>query len=651
MTKCVGSHVAVLVLMILAGVTACSEPPTGEPATPTVRSGPTTARWELAEQMREDLHNPRHAADGGGRAWLEAEPGETPRASVGTAGRWTIVYEAGPLGIAVGGMIYFQVSPFWGWSTPQPSIPASPGFTQVTTEAPGVLLKPRTLDEQLLGIAIFGEPLKAGQQVRIVYGAGSAGALADRFAERGSSFWIAVDGDGDGVRKLLAESPTVDVQPGPAEQVVVTLPTTAHPGTTVRLTVAVLDARGDAGAIMEGSIGLVSDPPGLDLPATITLTTADVGRKTIDINVPREGLYRVRAVIAKGPDGISNPMLVANGVRRVLWADLHGHSNYSDGTGLPEDFFSYARDVAALDVVALTDHEHWGMRFLDQYPEMWDHIRAQNTRFHEPNRFVTLLGFEWTSWIYGHRHVLFFDDDAPLLSSLDPASESPTQLWAALRGRKALTVAHHSAGGPIAVDWSIAPDPAFEPVTEVVSVHGSSEAADTPGRIYDAVDGNYVQDALKRGYRLGFVGSGDGHDGHPGLTHLAGPSGGLAAIFSEDLTRTAVYDALRARRTYATNGPRIFLSVLLDEQLMGAVVPTAKDPNASRKLTIRVVAPAPIDHVDIIRSGRVAEYIMVKDTIAHIEREVPTLGAGEYLYVRVVQFDGGAAWSSPFFAE
>ena len=31
----------------------------------------------------------------------------------------------------------------------------------------------------------------------------------------------------------------------------------------------------------------------------------------------------------------------------------------------------------------------------------------------------------------------------------------------------------HSAGGPIATDWTFPPDPVLEPVTEVVSVHGS----------------------------------------------------------------------------------------------------------------------------------------------------------------------------------
>ena len=31
--------------------------------------------------------------------------------------------------------------------------------------------------------------------------------------------------------------------------------------------------------------------------------------------------------------------------------------------------------------------------------------------------------------------------------------------------------------------------------------------------------------------------------------------------------------------------------------------------------------------------------------------EIPALAPGEFLYVRVVQTNEGAAWSSPFFAE
>jgi hypothetical protein len=295
------------------------------------------------------------------------------------------------------------------------------------------------------------------------------------------------------------------------------------------------------------------------------------------------------------------------------------------------------------------------VRFIDATPERWRRIRETTRRFHDPGRFVTLLGYEWTSWLHGHRHVLYFYDAGEVRSSMDPAYETPAQLWGALRGQLALTFAHHSAGGPIGTNWAFAPDPVLEPVTEIVSVHGSSEAADSPVVIYDPVAGNFVRDALDRGYRLGFVGSGDSHDGHPGLAHLErGPGrGGLAAILAEERTRESVLAALRARRVYATNGPRIALRARLDGHPMGSLLRSAAEGAADmQRLELGAVTEEPIERVEMIRSGK-----LVPLPTQPGEREwsgslsIPRLEAGEYLYLRVIQVDSGAAWSSPFYAE
>jgi hypothetical protein len=633
--------------LVLVLQVACSGevPESSAPGVP-----PPTAQMQIVETLTEDLRAVRSPADGAGAAWIENAGGLEP-AQVSSPGRWTVVYEAGPLGIKVGGALFLQPSPFWGWSSPQVIDEDALGFTEIGTEAPGVQLVAKSLGSDLLAIEISGHDLAAGERIRIDYGAGSRGALADRYAERGSRLWVAVDGDGDGVRALVPDSPRIDVRAGPPARLEVVLPTTARPDATIRVVVAVLDATGSTGVEVSGAVHFVDVPAGIEIPTTVPLESGMGGRVAVSARVRAPGTYRLRA---NGPQGLtaeSNPLEVSTHGPRILWGDLHGHSNLSDGTGVPEDYFVYARDVAALDVVALTDHDHWGMQFIDQHPELWNEIGTQTARFHEPHRFVTLLGYEWTSWIYGHRHVLYFSDSGAVHSSLIPPTDTPTGLWAALAGLDAVTIAHHSAGGPIAVDWTVAPDPRFEPVTEVVSVHGSSEAADSPSLIYSAVPGNFVRDVLDRGYRLGFVGSGDSHDGHPGNAHFSAPTGGLVAVLSEELTRLAVLDALRARRVYATSGARILLRASLGPARMGAVLSRAAAGD-SQDLAVRTVGTDRLSHIDVIRSGAVVETLGCDGALeCSAARTLTDLRPGEYVYVRVVQEDGALAWSSPTFIE
>lgn len=656
--------VLVVALLACGGGGGDDESSPGEAATP-VAEPERQPRPELVESLLEDLATERHPADGGGRAWLDAANSDAT-ATVATPGRWSVVYEAGPAGVAAGGAVYLQVSPFWGWSTPQTESPTAAGYTEVTTAAEGVILEPRTLDQQLLAVTVRGRALAAGERLRIDYGAGPAGAVADRFAEAASRFWIAVDGDGDGVRGLIAESPGVDVLPGPAARLLAFLPSTAAPGQTVELTLAIVDAVGNGGVPFIGEVRL-EDLPGVTAPAAVVFTAADGGSRRVEVTAREPGVVRLRAV---GPDGLearSNPMQVAGAAAPIFWGDLQNHSALSDGTAQLEGFFGYARDVAALDVVALTDHDHWGLRFLDQTPAMWSAIRRATERYHDPGRFVTILGYEWTNWIHGHRHVLYFEEaGAEVLSSLAAPTDTPQELWQSLAGRRVLTVAHHSAGGPISTDWSIPPDPELEPVTEIVSVHGASEAADAPVPIYRPVAGNFVRDALDRGYHLGFMGSSDGHDGHPGLGHLASPSGGLAAILAESLTRDAIYEALRARRVYATNGPRIVLRVSWGGWRMGDIVPLRRDGDTwtappspdpvpgipPSTLVAQVMAESPIDRIDVVHRGRIESLDCAGEIDCSLGAVVDQVVPGDYLYVRVVQEDGGAAWSSPvFFVE
>jgi hypothetical protein len=171
-------------------------------------------------------------------------------------------------------------------------------------------------------------------------------------------------------------------------------------------------------------------------------------------------------------------------------------------------------------------------------------------------------------------------------------------------------------------------------------VHGVSESPDAPRSIYSPVAGNFVRDALRLGYRFGFIGSSDSHDGHPGLAGIAASGGsGLAAIRADENTRAGVLAALRARDTYATNGLRIHLDTTLEEN--GA---------SGSRLRYEIAGTAPLERLDFIRSGLTASVELPEATFDwQGEREIPNLAPGEYVYLRVLQVDGGMAWSSPFY--
>jgi hypothetical protein len=364
--------------------------------------------------------------------------------------------------------------------------------------------------------------------------------------------------------------------------------------------------------------------------------------------------FAVARVGGVEPGRASNPILVSATPRRLLWADLHGHSQLSDGTGTPEEYYDYARHVAALDVAVLTDHDHWGMRKLDQEPALWKRIRDVTARANEPGRFTTLLGYEWTSWLFGHRHVLYFEGEGEVLSSLDPPTDTPEGLWAALKERKAkaLTVPHHPGGGPVPVDWTIPPDPDLEPVVEIVSVHGSSEEPRGPRSIYSPAPGHFVRDALARGFQLGFVGSGDTHNGHPGLGHLGQPCGGLAAILAAENTREAVHAALLARTCYATSGPRMLLWFRLGNVRMGSVIDPPEPGGEPPAYFGLVIGEAPIERLEIVKNGAIAASAKGGGSIElHVEWRDPARASGDAVYLRAIQSDGHAAWASPIFTR
>ena len=191
----------------------------------------------------------------------------------------------------------------------------------------------------------------------------------------------------------------------------------------------------------------------------------------------------------------------------------------------------------------------------------------------------------------------------------------------------------------------------LEPVTEIVSVHGSSEAMDSPGLISDPVPGTSCATRSTAATASASSAAATATTAIPDWRESPPPAPGWRRLITDDHTRQGVREALARRRVYATNGPRILLHATLDDRPMGSESPEAPHPGAEQSLVAMILTERPISRIDIIRSGSVQESItVIEDKVLYrLERAIPTLGDGEYLYLRVLQIDGGAAWSSPFF--
>ena len=122
-------------------------------------------------------------------------------------------------------------------------------------------------------------------------------------------------------------------------------------------------------------------------------------------------------------------------------------------------------------------------------------------------------------------------------------------------------------------DWSIH-DSRFRTTIEIYSSHGLSEeyAPDHPISM-DVSDftfngpgdpGNYTVDAWLAGLKLGTIGSSDNHGAQPGKEGF-----GTMAVWAPNLTREAVFDAIRNRRTYGSTGSRIYLEFTVNGEPMG----------------------------------------------------------------------------------
>ena len=543
----------ILLISLSFILTGCSEEPLKD-----IRAGDWTPH------VVPYLDNIPSDIDGQGSAVLKP----SSPLPAGSRGDFEITFTVGRSGIVAGGFVMLQIPPWWGWSRPQITHPEEPGYTTVETTFSGPSLQVYTMPLNRVVVFSGKRAFKPDEKITFSYG---SGAQVDKFAEAEELFRIFVDADGDGHYACIANPPTLRILSRAPSRLNVTVPSQVTPGKQVEVRASPLDASGNWSEFPAGEYTLRVLHDGR--PVGDSLLRATGGEKTISFTYTAsiEGIYFFQVNGPSELGGKSNVMICRKDIPelRLFFGDIHGHSLMSDGSGTPEDYYRYAREVSGLDIAALTDHADHGTMPIKG--RIWERIRDAANNAYEPGRFVTFLGFEWTNWKYGHRNVYYRDGEGPVFRYIDPESNTPQKLWDLLDLYDAMTVAHHVGGGPVATDWNVPPGPK-EWLVEISSIHGTSEYFGGEAGIYRPVKGAFVRDALSRGYKLGIIGSGDTHNGHPGQGSKDAIVSGLLGVYSPELTREAVWEAFRRRQVYATSGPKIILDFRVAGSPMGSEV-------------------------------------------------------------------------------
>jgi hypothetical protein len=351
----------------------------------------------------------------------------------------------------------------------------------------------------------------------------------------------------------------------------------------------------------------------------------------------------------------TNSIVVDGTTYTTRWGDLHRHTEISTddrwgNDGTVEELYRYAMDVAKLDFTAQTDHEYSYMA--RHYNRMF--LQAD---LHLSSRFTPMYGYEWTARKTGpvsHHNVI------SRVRHAYPAPPNPSQdeiqditgLFATLVPGVSITIPHTPAidDKDDLQDWALLKQlglvhPSFERLVEIYQGSRTScEDVGAPAPFGESTStlaaAGTIRTMLEEDARLGFIASSDHRS-----TFLS-----FAVAYAESTGRDSIFDALFARRTYATSSRDLILEFSVAGRPMGEEI-LIDGPGADVVTRAEVGGlGGTVEFVDIMRDGVVWQTVSPQAGSFTGTWTDPDV-CGHSYYVRVRFSDSGRAghmgWSSP----
>lgn len=366
----------------------------------------------------------------------------------------------------------------------------------------------------------------------------------------------------------------------------------------------------------------------------------------------------------------------------VFFGSLHSHTSYSDGSGTPEEAYRQARK-AGLDFFAITEHNHptaeagakeradGRLIATDRtlYSGRPTALRETADRMDESGRFVTIYGQEYSTISSGNHMNVF---GVPEVIAVPNGAFDRLVAWAGLTrdgdGRLPLMQMNHPRN-PDSAPKDYGRDDfgsdaawvqALDPLVQLVEILSGPALTDGTGLRPHRHESQYL-----RYLDLGFhAAPSAGQDNH--YRNWGTASDARTAVVADRLTRSAIMEALRNRRVYATEDRNLRIVFRANGALLGDVV-SAPAPGSLIALTVSLRdddEPSARFRVEVLsdQPGDGLPATSVSTTTIQGNTASPmALPAvrfsrrGQYVLLRITQTNAGGgndrAWTAPVWFE
>jgi len=316
----------------------------------------------------------------------------------------------------------------------------------------------------------------------------------------------------------------------------------------------------------------------------------------------------------------------------VYYGSLHNHSTVSDGSVSQSTAYSTAK-ANGLDFFSLADHAE------STTTTEYNTTKTTADSYNQDGVFTAFYGFEWSHSTYGHIAVINSTD---YTSALSTTTFDGLLTW--LSTRECVAFFNHPGreGVNSFNKFTNTPSTKFVGMELWNKTDGFAEYFYNDGFYTGDGTMGYYQEANARGWKIGASGAEDNHGSNFGLYTPY-----KMAILSNNLTRTDLYAAMKARRFYSTSDLNIALSFKLNNLEMGSTV-------TGGAINMAVLATdgngEAFTQVMLYKNG-VANQTWTINTTSVNQTYSTTANSGDWFFVKVKQADGGEAISSPIWVS